>query len=180
MQKPAAPNGEIDHVPALRAAVLQLKRQFPEIDRTSLEAHFLLGRTYNMMVDMRAPVWARFGITEPRFMVLRLLFLSPEKRASMSEIAADINKGMANVTQLVDGLVQDGLVERVVAPHDRRVIHARLTPRGEELFSSVFPENAARIEEAWAPLSEGEKLALIRLLTRLHTQLLQRSGDHVK
>jgi MarR family 2-MHQ and catechol resistance regulon transcriptional repressor len=180
MQKPAAPHGGVDHVPAVRAAVSQLKQQFPAIDQTSLEAHFVLGRTYNMMVEMRAPVWARFGITEPRFMVLRLLFLSRDKRASMSEIAADINKGMANVTQLVDGLVQDGLVERVVAPHDRRVVHARLTPRGEQLFTSVFPENAARIEEAWAPLSDDEKLQMVHLLARMHAHLLARGSERVK
>lgn len=180
MPKTPASRGALEHVPAVRAAVKQLKGRFPEIDQTSLEAHFLLGRTYNMMVEARAPVWARFGITEPRFMVLRLLFLNAEKHASMSEIAADINKGMANVTQLVDGLVQDGLVERVVAPHDRRVIHARLTTRGEELFTTVFPENAARIEEAWEPLSEDEKLELVHLLARMHAQLLARTSERVK
>jgi DNA-binding MarR family transcriptional regulator len=157
---------------AVRAAVSQLKEHFPDIDQASVEAHLMLARTYTTLVDMRAPYWTQFGITGPRFMILRLLFLAAGQRASMSEIAADLNKGMANVTQLVDGLVQDDLVERGVALQDRRIVQARLTPRGAALFSSVFPENAARIAEAWAPLTDQEKLQLVDLLSRVRLNLV--------
>jgi MarR family transcriptional regulator, 2-MHQ and catechol-resistance regulon repressor len=157
---------------SVHIAVLRLTELFPEIDAAALEANLMLARTYTALVDMRAPYWSRFGITGPRFSVLRLLYLAESRRLSMSEIATELNKGMTNVTQLIDGLVRDGLVERVGAPEDKRVIYARLTAAGDELFASVFPQNAQRIHEAWAPLSDTEKHLLVHLLARVRMHLL--------
>lgn len=159
---------------AIQSAVSRLKDLFPAIDAAAVEAHLTLARTYDALIDMRAPYWAKFGITGPRFVILRLLYLAEGQRASMSEIAADLNKGMANITQLIDGLVQDRLVERIADPVDRRVVQAHLTVSGEALFASVFPQNAERIQEAWAPLSEQEKKLMVHLLARIHMHLLDR------
>ena len=91
----------------------------------------------------------------------------------MGEIASQMNLGTNNVTQLVDGMERDGLVERLTGPEDKRVVFATLTPQGEELFASVFPRNAQRIEDSWAALNEEEKKTLTQLLVRLRVHLLK-------
>jgi MarR family 2-MHQ and catechol resistance regulon transcriptional repressor len=157
---------------SVRETVTRLKELFPEIDPTSLEANILLERSHRLLQGQRESYWAKFGLTGQRFVLLRLLYTSDQRRLSMSEIAAEMNQGMNNVTQLVGGLVRDALVERVTAEDDKRVVYAVLTAKGEEMFAAVFPPNAQRIEAAWSALSESEQKLLIHLLSRLRLHLL--------
>jgi DNA-binding MarR family transcriptional regulator len=52
---------------------------------------------------------------------------------TLGELAERVNCVRSNVTQLVDRLEADGLVERRPDATDRRVIRAALTDRGKEL-----------------------------------------------
>jgi MarR family transcriptional regulator, 2-MHQ and catechol-resistance regulon repressor len=121
---------------------------------------------------MREAAWASFGLTGRRFILLRLLYTSDRRRLSMGEIASQMNLGTNNVTQLVDGMERDGLVERLTGPEDKRVVFATLTSQGEELFGNVFPRNAERIATSWAGFSDDEKRTLTQLLVRLRIHLL--------
>ena len=149
----------------MRYTVTKLKELFPEIDPTSLEANLMLERSHRLLADQRESHWARYGLTGRRFILLRLLYTSHRKHLSMSEIATEMHLGMNNVTQLVSWLVRDGLIERVTASEDKRVVHAVLTLKGEQMFTAVFPENIDRIEE-------DERKVLIHLLSRLRLHLL--------
>jgi len=104
--------------------------------------------------------------------VLRLLYLAEDRHLRIGTIASNLEIGTNNTTQLVDGLVRDGLVERMTAPDDKRVIYAVLSEAGAALFAYVFPMNASRIQETWAPLSDKEKQLLIHLLARIRLHLL--------
>jgi MarR family 2-MHQ and catechol resistance regulon transcriptional repressor len=158
-------------------AVSALKQLFGEIDPLALEATLMLERTHSLMTDERSAYWSRFGITARRFILLRHLYLAPARRLSMGDIANVLNAGTANATQIVAGMVQDGLVERVVAEDDRRVVFAVITPKGEEVFRNVFTQNAARLKESWTPLTDREMQILIDLLTRLRVHLLSRKDQ---
>jgi MarR family 2-MHQ and catechol resistance regulon transcriptional repressor len=157
---------------SVRETVTRLNVLFPGIDATSLEANLMLERSHRLLAGQRESHWARYGLTGRRFILLRLLYTSREKRLSMSEIAAEMQLSINNVSQLVGGLVRDGLIERVTASEDKRVVHAMLTPKGEQMFTAVFPENISRIEAAWATLTESERKVLIHLLSRLRLHLL--------
>src|ERR1051326_3020442 len=124
-----APDGSVRET-KVHLAVTQLKSLFPEIDAASLEAHLMLERTRSVMADMRARHWTQYGITGQRFILLRLLYVAPGQRLTMGEIAAELDTGTNNTTQLVDGLVRDDLVERVASADDKRVIYAALTGEG--------------------------------------------------
>jgi len=157
---------------SVRATVTTLKEYFPEIDATSIEANILLERSHRLLQGQRESYWAKYGLTGQRFVLLRLLYTSPGKRLSMGEIASAMHQGMNNVTQLVGGLVKDGLAERMSAEDDKRVVYAVLTSKGGEMFAAAFPANAQRIEAAWSTLTESERKLLIHLLSRLRLHLL--------
>lgn len=161
---------------SVRATVARLQELFPEIDALSLEAHIVFERTHNLLLNMREAAWASFGLTGRRFILLRLLYTSDRRRLSMGEIASQMNLGTNNVTQLVDGMERDGLVQRVTGPEDKRVVFASLTPQGEELFASVFPRNAQRIAQSWSAFTDEEKQTLTQLLLRLRIHLLNEEG----
>ena len=160
------------HEASVRAAVSRLQEFFPDIDATSLEAHIVLERTHSLLLNMREAAWASFGLTGRRFILLRLLYTSDRRRLSMGEIASQMNLGTNNVTQLVDGMERDGLIERQTGPEDKRVVFATLTQQGQKLFASVFPRNARRIQDSWKALTDEEKKTLTQLLVRLRVDLL--------
>jgi len=161
---------------SIHRMVTRLKEHFGDIDETALEAHLMLELTHAVLADMRAASWSRLGLTGRRFTLLRLLYLAEGRRMSMGEVAANLNMGSNNTTQLIDGVVRDGLVERESGTDDRRVVYAVLTRRGAELFASAFPQNSQRIKDSWSPLSEREKRLLVHLMSRLRLHLLS-GGD---
>jgi MarR family 2-MHQ and catechol resistance regulon transcriptional repressor len=159
-------------------AVSDLKRLFPDLDPLALEATMMLERTHALMLDARAAYWAKFGITAKRFILLRHLYLAEGRRLSMGEIATVLNAGTPNVTQIIAALVRDELVTRTSGEDDKRVIYAVLTAKGEDVFESVFSQNATRLKDSWTPLTDREKQQLVNMLARLRIHLLAKSeGD---
>ena len=159
-------------------AVERLKQSFPDLDSGALEATMMVERAHALLVDARAAYWAKFGITAKRFILLRHLYLAPGKRLSMGEIAAVLNAGTPNVTQIIGGLVRDELVTRTTAEEDKRMIYAVLTRKGEEVFETVFTQNALRLKDSWTPLTDREKQQLVSMMARLRIHLLAKNaGD---
>ena len=157
-----SPTGRVRET-AVRDIVEKLKERFPATDATALEANLMVGRAYQAMENARTTYYTGYGVTGPRYSVLRLLYTADGHRMTMGEIAASISKGTPNITQLIDGLEREGLVTRVAGEADKRVIYATLTPEGEALFQSIFPVNQRHVQALWAPLSEDERALLICL-----------------
>ena len=127
------------HEASVQATVARLQELFPDIDALSLEAHIVFERTHSLLLNMREAAWASFGLTGRRFILLRLLYTSDRRRLSMGEIASQMNLGTNNVTQLVDGMERDGLVERLTGPEDKRVVFASLTAPGRGALRQRLP-----------------------------------------
>ena len=88
-----------------------------------------------------------------------LLFgLAAEPCMSGSQLALIADLSPATVTQMLDHLEADGLVERVRSDHDKRVVLTSLTARGRQLVE----QRRASLERRWnAALAEfdDEQLA---------------------
>jgi DNA-binding MarR family transcriptional regulator len=79
------------------------------------------------------------------FAQYHLLFGLAERDLSTSELAAAAELSPATVTQMLDGLVASGLVERTRSEKDRRIVTCSLTERGKEAIG----ERRARMESCW-------------------------------
>jgi DNA-binding MarR family transcriptional regulator len=82
---------------------------------------------------------------ELSFAQYQLLFSLSESELSTGELALAAELAPATVTQMLDGLVAIGLVERVRSDRDRRVVTCSLTTRGKELVA----ERRAHFERRW-------------------------------
>jgi len=86
--------------------------------------------------------------------------------APMGDLARRLHCDKSNLTGLVDGLEQRGLVERVTPPGDRRVRAIATTAQGRRLRSQL----RGRLREdnpVLARLSPEEAKQLARLLSRM-------------
>ena len=75
------------------------------------------------------------------------------------------------VTEVVAGLVTDGLVDKRPAPQDRRVQILTLTPQGRKAFRAMAERHETWIAELFAGLDQPEIGQLFRLLGETKTSL---------
>jgi MarR family transcriptional regulator, organic hydroperoxide resistance regulator len=98
------------------------------------------------------------------FGALRML----DQPRAMSEIASYLHCDNSNVTGIVDGLEEKGLVERQPAEHDRRVKLIALTTDGRRLRARLM--KAVEVPPEWMQRLSGEdQQALREILERAAT-----------
>ena len=73
------------------------------------------------------------------------------------------------MTNRIDRLAADGLVERLPDPNDRRGVHVRLTPRGKTVVDAALADLLERERELLAGLTERQRATLATLLRTLVT-----------
>jgi DNA-binding MarR family transcriptional regulator len=108
----------------------------------------------------------KVGLSIPKYSVLSELVTAREP-LSLSELAGRLSCVRSNMTQLVDRLEGDGLVQRVDDPTDRRSVRAALTDEGRARQAAGAAEMTRLHEEFDSQIGAQERATLERLLTAL-------------
>lgn len=93
--------------------------------------------------ELRDKLRREHNTTLPRFDVMSALSRHPEG-LKMSKLSGVLRVSNGNVTGIADRLSEEGLVERVAVPGDRRATVLRLTKAGQKEF-----ETQAQAHEDW-------------------------------
>lgn len=99
------------------------------------------------------------GLSMPQFNILMQLHY--QRACGVSDISTRMDITSAAASQLVEKLVQAGLLERAEDPHDRRVRQLRLTVGGQELVEAALAARYRWVDELIETLepAEREKMA---------------------
>lgn len=73
----------------------------------------------------------------------------------------------ANMVSLINELVDQGLVERVVTPGDRRAFALSITARGADILTECLERISAHEARMLDRLTEEERTTLLALLARI-------------
>jgi DNA-binding MarR family transcriptional regulator len=85
------------------------------------------------------------GLPLTHYEVLIRLYLAPDNRMRMSDLASSVLLSQSGVTRLVDRLEQAGHVVRRQCEDDRRVLYAHLTERGHARLLEARPTHLAGV-----------------------------------
>jgi MarR family transcriptional regulator, 2-MHQ and catechol-resistance regulon repressor len=135
-------------------------------DQETFEAHLMMLRAYNTLVTS-AQRGRRTNLSLERYALLRLLYLSPQRRMLMNEISRALNVSPTSVTKLVNALENAGLVTKSGFSDDKRKTWAEITSRGAGVVQENLPSVRRFTRERWQGLSNHEKRVLIHLLAKL-------------
>jgi len=120
--------------------------------------------------------WGRFaksaGLSMPQFGLLMQMHHKGD--CGMSEVSERFDITPAAASQLVDKLVQGGLVQRVEDPNDRRAKLLNLTDKGRELIQQGIQERYRWVDELGSRLSAEERTqisAALNIMTRVAQEL---------
>jgi DNA-binding MarR family transcriptional regulator len=113
-----------------------------------------------------------FGLTFARYEVLMLLLFSRRGRLPLGKVGERLQVGAASVTNAIDRLEADGLVDRQTNPADGRGVLASLTPAGRRLARRATDD----MNEHLFRSLELDDTELAELFDRLQA-LRRRAGD---
>ena len=102
------------------------------------------------------------GISMSQFSTLMRLF--HRGGCGVSDVGDQLGISNAAASQLIDKLVQQGLVDRSEDTRDRRVKHIALTEKGRELVQESIEVRRRWMEDLTIALSPDEQQAITRAL----------------
>lgn len=117
----------------------------------------------------RAVREAGHGITPLEGRVLGFFVRHPG--TTLTELAEHAGRDKGQLTRLVQGLRERGLLEAEADPADRRVTRLVPSAAAQALHAAVMRQRRRLAEAAAAGLSEDERATLLALLARLRANL---------
>ena len=138
----------------------------PAANEASDKTIFSLLHAARTLEDKLEAALATAGLSSPKFSVLSELVSSPTP-LSLSELASRLSCVRSNMTQLVDRLEAEALVQRVSCPNDRRAVNAAITDLGRERQAAGAKAVAELHEQFAASVSSNDRAALQRMLSAL-------------
>ncbi|WP_420406346.1 MarR family winged helix-turn-helix transcriptional regulator [Nisaea sp.] len=137
----------------------------PVTRKTRLRLWLNLLRTTRFVENrLREDMRLSYDLTLPRFEILAMLQRS-ETGLRMTDLSSQLMVSNGNVTGIVDRLVEDGLVERVPVPGDKRASLVRLTYKGEAVFAEMADVHERWVDLLLSEISGADARAMIARLT---------------
>lgn len=112
------------------------------------------------------PVFRAIGLNENSFHVLCLLLASDHGQASPSTLSELVGTSRANMTRILDALVNEGLATRAIEKMDNRRHVIKITAAGRRAATDAVPQLAAPLTQAFSGLSPEEFAQLDALLRK--------------
>ena len=114
--------------------------------------------------------------SDPNFKLLHfeiLKVLKEEGTMHVAKIGEKLVIAKAQMTHLIDKLVELGFIERIPGPVDRRTMNISLTQKGEKFMVEQDALILNAVRENMAALSDGELEALSGSLRRLRDTIFK-------
>jgi DNA-binding MarR family transcriptional regulator len=113
----------------------------------------------------------RADLTGPQLTVVKLLEQVGD--LSLSELSDKIRAQNSTVTGIIDRMEREGLVTRERSKEDRRVVHIRLTAKGQTLAKEIPVEPMEIFKGALESLTVQEMRDLMRIMTKVAKRVKQ-------
>ena len=109
------------------------------------------------------------GLSLARTKVLQVLQLRSAVRQSI--LAQELGQAPRSVTQSIEALEREGLIERTPDPDDGRSKLVHLTPRGSKALTAGTAAGEEALRRVFGPLGHDQLAVLERLLNTIETGL---------
>lgn len=94
-----------------------------------------------------------------------------EDSVTMGELSKIMTVPLSTATRIADWLVDNGYMERLPDPEDRRVVRVTLTSVGRELHQTIDSYVKQRIGQVLSCLTDEERTALLVLIGKVVASL---------
>ncbi|HEY9209876.1 MAG TPA: MarR family transcriptional regulator [Methylotenera sp.] len=138
--------------------------RYPDADITAVSGFLHLLRVATDLSVALDACLSKHGLLQGRWWVLILLMREDSRISTPSVLAEKAGVTRATMTGLIDGLEQNGLVERVYSKDDRRSVLIRLTDAGQDKLDAVMPDYYRRVRKCMQSLDTEKRTQLQQIL----------------
>ncbi|WP_404821521.1 MarR family winged helix-turn-helix transcriptional regulator [Paenibacillus massiliensis] len=112
---------------------------------------------------------ACISVSQSRFEILSLIY--QEIEISQGDLQKKVTIDKSAVTRHIKQLEEQGIIFRRKKDEDNRFVLVRLTDYGRELIENAQIEKARFVQELLTDISEEERNAFRKVLTKLHANV---------
>lgn len=127
----------------------------------------LIKGLYKGVHDRANAVLRDYDLSHAEYNALMMLYGTPDRPVSPSELAEAATEKSANITRLTDLLCAKGLVERIPDATDRRRLGLCLTGKGVACVDNLLPAMSRLLVKQVEVLDDAEQLQLELLLKKM-------------
>ncbi|TSC65959.1 MAG: MarR family transcriptional regulator [Candidatus Doudnabacteria bacterium Gr01-1014_77] len=100
-----------------------------------------------------------------------MYFISEGGSKTIKDIAEIMNISSSAATQMIEGLVKNGFLERVVHPTDRRSVQISMSKIGRKTFDQFKIQHLRQMQNLLVSLSDAEIEILLKIPAKILKQL---------
>lgn len=142
----------------------QQRSKIPEIERHIIEFRNMFVQLFKKMVKSSSnSVGVRFSPSQMRAMAA----FHEDREYRMGELSKIAQVTMPFMTEMVDGLVRDGILERVRDAGDRRVVKVKLSGQGRNIHQQFVKTRSREMESIFAKLDSKDQTELLKTLQKM-------------
>jgi DNA-binding MarR family transcriptional regulator len=90
---------------------------------------------------------------------------------TMGELSSALSVPLSTATRITDWLVDNGYIQRLPDPEDRRIVRVALTDIGRELYQTVDRYVRQRLQQILSCLTDEERTTLLALVNKVVSAL---------
>lgn len=149
----------------------ELASTYPEILPEVIDSAVQFKTIADLLNSKKEEIFNQFGLTSGRFHLMMILKVEPGNILSPSELARRIGVTRATMTQFIDALEKNGLVERTSDPKDRRGMLVQLSASGTNKLNQIMPNYLDRLSSFCSPLTIAEREQFHYLMGKIQSSL---------
>ncbi len=135
-----------------------------QIERHIIEFRNLFVQLFKKMVKRSGKAaGVRFSPSQMR----ALAAFHEDREYRMGELSKIAQVTMPFMTEMVDGLVKEGILERVRDAEDRRVVKVKLSGQGRNIHKQFVKTRAQEMESIFAKLDNKDQTELLKSLQKM-------------
>src|ERR1700722_14170193 len=96
-----------------------------------------------------------------------LRYVNDNGKPLMRDVASYFSITPPAATLLIDGLVANKMLKRIIDQKDRRTVKLSITPKGKQMMEQGIRERMKKIKEVFAVLTPHEHEELISILNKI-------------
>jgi DNA-binding MarR family transcriptional regulator len=146
----------------------EIKKRRP-FELPEQEAFLNLLRTHSLLTADFDRLFKQYGLSAPKYNVLRILRGAGGDGLPSLEIAERMITRVPDVTRIVDRLLASGHVKRRRTRDDLRVVRVSITPKGLDVLAKLDQPITQLHRKQMKHLSRAELAKLSRLLEKART-----------
>ena len=157
---------------------MPVKFEFENLDKGTW---MLLRQIYTLVSKCEDRVFREHELTTEQHAVL-MAIKHIDGPVRPTDIARWLDRSVNSVSMIIDRMVKAGLVKRVRDKKDRRTVFVTVTSKAEKTYIPATSAGWELVQEILSPLSDEDKLTLIRLLETLRDKMYDylESGEVVE